>query len=359
MKNRTTKYAAAALIMVAVLIGFNVLTPAPAWAIEQTIEALREIKGVYLSGVVYYPGHPKETFEMWARPHSENSSVSGDFRLQEGENHICVASETQNLTFVYTQNPEQGVVYVTEGLNRRCDTFPTGDLFGQFKEMATNWNEEYGKDPETGRDCVFVTFEGPAVNTARYWLLQFDLETKLPVHVSVWFSSDYSGQPHFDFTTITYDPEMGEDLFAFDIPQEAQVVDCREVRQMLDESPDCGIEVENLSIEDACKKVAQEYWQAVIDRDVSKIQHIRPLAVGSEWDRLSVSYETNKPVMLMNIPDMNHLNDPGTFAEVTCILTTQEGKTAKSTLNIEIRQTNRGKIGVVAGVVGPELNIVN
>lgn len=359
MHNKITKYTAAAIVFIAALIGINMLTATPAWAIEQTIDALSTIKGIYLSGVAYYPGNPKVDFEVWARPHSENASASGDFRLHEGDHHVCVASEAQNVTYVYTEKPAQSVVYITEGLNRRCEPFLTADLFSQFKELATNWNEEYCQDPQTGRDCVFVTFEGPALNTAKYWRMQFDLETKLPVHLSVWFSSDYSGQPHFDFTTITYDPVMSDDLFTFAIPSDAQVVDCRHVRQVVDEQPDCGIEVDNLTIKEACRRVAQTYWQAIIEQDAVRVQHIRPSATGSEWDRLSAIYEQNRPVMLMHISDMNHLNDPGTFAEVTCILTTQEGKTAQSILNIDIRQTDRGKFGVVAGSLGPELVVVN
>jgi hypothetical protein len=358
-KSKITKYAAAAVIIAGVTIGINMFTATPAWAIDQTIEALNNIQGIYLSGVAYYPGNPKVDFEIWARPHSENPAASGDFRLREGDHHLCVASEARNVTFVYTERPWQDVVYITEGLNRRCGPFPASDLFSQFKGMATNWKEEYRKDPETGRDSVFVTFEGPALNTAPYWKMQFDVETKLPVHLSVWFNSDYSGQPHFDFTTIVYDPEMSDDLFTFEIPEGAQVVDCRKVRQVLDERPDCGIEVDNLSTEEACRTVAQVYWQAVIDEDVSAIQNIRPSATGSEWDWLSAIYDKDRPVMLMHIPQVNHLDDPGAFAEVTCILTTKEGKTAKSILNVDIRQTSRGKIGVVAGTLGSELNIVN
>jgi hypothetical protein len=102
-----------------------------------------------------------------------------------------------------------------------------------------------------------------------------------------------------------------------------------------------------------------EYWQAVIEQDSSKIQHLRPLAAGDNWNSLSAFYQENQPAALTNIASMNHLDDPGTFAEVTCILQTRDGKTAQSILNIEMRQTSRGKIGVVAGVAGPELILIN
>lgn len=150
MKSNITKSAAAAILIVAAFIGMKMLSGTPVWAMEQTIIALQNVRGIYLSGVVRYPGQDEETFELWARPNSENPSLSGDFRLHEGLHHVCVASEDQNLTYVYTKSSETNVVYITEGLNRTCDPFPSSDLFRQLKELATNWHEEYRKDEQTG-----------------------------------------------------------------------------------------------------------------------------------------------------------------------------------------------------------------
>lgn len=359
MKSRTAKLAAAIIVIVIAGMSFFGRFTTPAWAIDQTIEALRNIRGIYLSGVARYPGEPECSFEIWARPHSTDASISGDFRLVEGEHHISIAIEKQNLTFVYTQEPGRDAVYITEGLNRSCNPFLTSDLFEQLKKMARNWKEEYGTDPETGRECVFVTFEGPPVNTARYWEFEFDVETKFPVRGGVWRDESREGQPHFDYRNIIYDPEMPEDLFDFDIPEGTQVIDCRKVRKIINADPDCGTAVDNLTVDQACVKVVKEYWQAVIEEDRAKIEKIRPLAVGSGWEQAAAAYEKNKPESLVNISGMNHLNDPGTFAEVTCIIKTNEGKTAESVLNVEVRQTTRGKIGVVAGVKGSELSIMN
>jgi hypothetical protein len=326
---------------------------------EQTIEALENIRGIYLSGVARYDGQDEKDFEIWARPHSNDPSFSGDFRLHEGNNHICVASEDRNLTFVYTKSSEMNVVYITEGLNRSCNPFLTSNLFKQLKELATNWKEEYRKDSETGRDCVFVSFEGPPLNTARYWRFQCDLETKLPVRLSVWWDECYSGKPHYDFRTIVYNPEIPDDLFEFNIPQGAQVIDCRPLHQLLDEHPEYGIEVNPHDVYQACRQVTLTYWQAVINQEYSTIQRIRPLLTNDDWEELSAIYEEFVPVKLIDIEKMNHLADPGAFSEVTCILETAEGKIVKSILNIAVRQTEHGVIGAVAGTIGPEMMIVN
>jgi hypothetical protein len=358
MTRKPAAFAAAAVLMAAVILGINALTVTPAWAIEQTIEALRDIRGIYFAGTANYPGRPAEHIEIWTRPHSQNAAVSGDFRLHEGDSHVSIASESQNTTWVYTKNDEQSVVYVTEGLNRHCQPFTTADLFDLLRQHATDWKEDYRRDPETGRDSVFVTCKGFPVNTAPYWRLEFDLKTKFPVRAGVWYNSDYSGLPHFEFTTIIYNPQMPDDLFKFAIPQEAKVIECGKIRRLIDEVPDYGIYVEGLSTEEACIKVAREYWQAVADRNASALSRIRPLVTQAEWDGILAVYDTQKPVTFTQTM-MNHINDPGTFVEVTCTLATQDGRTAHSTLNIDIRQTDRGTLGVVIGVLGPELSLLD
>jgi hypothetical protein len=358
MKSPITKLAAAAVIFAVVAITFIALnfSAKPAWAIEQTIEALKHIKAAYISGYANYRGSGRTPFELWVRPNSKDSSASGDFKLVEGDKHIAVSSEEKNLTYVYSRYPSGDVVYITEGLNRSSTPCPTSGMFEQFKELAQNWKEEYRKDEITGRDSVFVTFDGIPVNDANHWLFEFDVETKLPVRGSIWWDKNYQGQPHFEFDKIIFDKEIPDDTFNFEIPQGAQVIDCRVLRSLLDKNPNYGIDVNELSAYDSCKKAVTEYWQAVIGRDWSKVKNLRPLAAGQELEQLQVMYEQNEPAELFNITGMNHINDPGTFAEVFYEIRLKSGEIKQGILNVELRLTNRGKIAIVAGSVGPEFN---
>lgn len=358
MKNRISKFATAAVVLIAVALSIVLIDKSitPAWAIEQTIEVLEGMKVVHLAGYAKYPDRPRETFEIWAMPHSMDGSVSGNFKLVEGDNHISLANERENITYVYTRHPKWDVLYITEGLNRGCNPFLTGDLFRQLKEMGRNWKERYGRDEETGRDSVFVTFIGPPVNTAPYWKLQFDVETKLPVRGSVWYSEGYEGVPHFEYTSIEYDREIPEGFFDFDIPDGTQVVDCRMLRDLLDRDPNYGILVGQVSTYDACKKVIEKYWQAVIDRNWDDVKKIRPLAAGDSLEKLQLTYQVHEPSELVSIQGVNHLDDPGTFVEATCVVKMKDGTMGQSVLNVEIRQMPRGKVGVVAGTIGAEFD---
>jgi hypothetical protein len=359
MKSRRVKLATVATIILAVVISAAILErmTAPAWALEQTIEALKCVKAVYIAGRMHSPWRGAEAeFEIWLRPHSNDPNISGDFRYREGDYHISVASERQNVTYVYERYdaPKVDVVYITEGLNRRGPVLPSGDLLAELRKRAENWKEQYRKDPETGRECVYVTFAGPAVNTARYWQIQIDLETKLPVRSAVWFNEDRKGKPHYEYLKMEYNPQIPEGFFEFEIPEGTQVVDCRKLRRQLEEDPNCGISVEQGDVEGACRKVARTYWQAVIAKDWKAVQKLRPLAIGEELSKLRAAYLQNEPVELVSIPKMGHLSDPGAIAEVTCAVRLKDGTIGHSLLNVDIQKTPSGPIGVIAGSIGPE-----
>lgn len=361
MKSNTAKLATAAMILVAIGLSVTILDrmATPAWALDQTINALKNVRAVYIAGRVHYPDRETDTeFEMWARPQSQNSTQSGDFRYREGASHLCVASASENLTYVYTQSEtgNQDVVYITAGFNRGTRVFLTGDMLAEFKEMAEDWQEEIRKDPETGKSYAYITFSGPAVNTAKYWQIQVDLETKLPVRTAVWFDEDRQGQPHYEFTTLEYDPEIPEGYFDFTVPAEAQIVDCRELDKQFAENPSIGISVDQLKLKEACMKIVTAYWEALSAGDWDAVQKLRPLATGERLADLQAAYADHKPIGQVSVSRMNHLNDPGTFVEVFCVVKVKDGTVKHSLLNVDVRETATGRMGVVAGAIGLEFH---
>ena len=65
MKNRTIKFAAAAVIILAALLSISVLDKSvtSAYAFEQTVEAMKKIETVYMAGEFYKQGK----FECWMK----------------------------------------------------------------------------------------------------------------------------------------------------------------------------------------------------------------------------------------------------------------------------------------------------
>jgi len=226
-------------------------------------------------------------------------------------------------------------------------------------DFRRNWKETYGKDEETGRDCVFVTFVGPPVNTAGYWKVQFDVQTKLPIRAGVWWSENYDGEPHFDYASIEYGRAVPQGCFDFNVPEGTQVVDCRQLDDRLDKDPDCGMSVAQMSTSEACTKVVQEYWQAVIDENWEAVKGLRPLAGDNGLEQLRALYGKHQPAELLEIAGMNHLDDPGTFVEAACIVKMKDGTIKRSVLNAAIRQAARGRRGAIAGSIMGELTEID
>ncbi len=359
MRSKTAKLATAAVVLIGIGLFVTILDhmTTPVWAFEQTLAALKNVRAVYTTGRIYDPSRNRDTtFEIWARPQKGDPTRSGDCRYSEGDDHLCVASEAGNVTYVYSrlEDSKQDVVYITEGLNRGMYTFPGGDMLAEFKAMAENWQEEIRKDPETGKSHAYITFSGPQVNTAQYWLIQVDVETKLPVRTAVWFDADRQGRPHYEFTTLQYNPHIPEGCFDFDMPTGAEVVDCREIDKLFASNPNVGISVDDSDLKDACMQIVRAYWQAVVAKDWSTVEKIRPLAKGQSLTDLQDAYSANEPIGKVSVTAMNHLGDPGTFVEVFCSVETKDGR-KQSLLNVAIQ----GSTGVVAGAIGLEFHDVD
>ncbi|MHC4444826.1 MAG: zf-HC2 domain-containing protein [Planctomycetota bacterium] len=228
MKSRISKFAAAAAIVLAVIIGMNLLTTSPngtskAWAIEQTIEALENINSLYMSGVIRDKHALEGDFETWARPHSKHK-YSGDVRLETKNGAIVVASEQKNITYLY--DPDQNIVSVKKGSGAIISPWLGKEFFEFMKKHMVDWKETYDKDPETGNDCVFVTCRDNNPNRdPKSWWFQFDLETKLPVSFKQWMNYKSEGQPQFYAKKLVYNIELPEGIFEFKIPEGAKVVD--------------------------------------------------------------------------------------------------------------------------------------
>ncbi|MHC4244732.1 MAG: hypothetical protein ACYS3N_11810, partial [Planctomycetota bacterium] len=73
MKSQITKLSAAAMIVVAVVILLTVLdkSTTPTWALEQTIETLREIESIHISGYFLTADAKKANFQAWIIPSVE------------------------------------------------------------------------------------------------------------------------------------------------------------------------------------------------------------------------------------------------------------------------------------------------
>lgn len=274
MKTRRTRLATAAMIATAVVLSVAVidwLTP-PAWAIGQTVKALKSVRSLVISGVGYEDG-VSAPFTLWMRPPQEGDE-GFDMRFACEDQLVVVRGKK-----AWVHLPDKNVVMIYDdvttsyGMMRDLKwwydlaarrPWLTGKVLGSVKHVASNWEEIYGQHERTGRDCVFVTCTyGPE---SRFWFV-CDLETKLIVEAKYWnwSSPDHEGQPAGHATTFTYNEDLDDALFDFQIPAGVKIIDKAKIRKVEQEAQVLSDRAERLFMEGKFAESIETYQQ-VYDR---------------------------------------------------------------------------------------------
>ena len=215
MNRPITKLATAAVVILAVISGVTFLDrlTAPVWAIDQSIEAMKNYRGIHFSGMISMswedffknlgvqdlPEFPESLgeFEMWAQA-DEELSRSSAVKLICPNNIIISGRKLQT----YVQLAD-GSTYDVQGDCMKIDPWPTSEMLKILKEHTDTWTELHGRDAETGKDRIFIKCSAPGKNKS--WQLEFDSESKLLVSLRQWNNSDnHEGLPTFDIWKIVY-----------------------------------------------------------------------------------------------------------------------------------------------------------
>ena len=229
MKSKITKLAAAAVIIVA--IGFSITfldrLATPAYAIEQTIEALKKVNSVYVEEIYREKGTLLK-IKMWARRGSHGKFFFGDFRRESGDDgYTTVVNESENQTYYY--DPSAKTVRIYEGLNVTIGDFLDRDYFLHLQQEMENVELEYGEDKITGKEVVVLKYKVSIPSDydksiTKSQVITFDLETKLPIRWTSWDNPDFKGEPYSEWILIEYNQELPGNTFKFEIPEDTTVI---------------------------------------------------------------------------------------------------------------------------------------
>jgi len=227
MKSRIAKLAAAAVIIVALilLITFWDKSVGPAYGIEQTIEAFRNVNSVYLEAITQGEASESLNLKMWARRGEDGKFLFGDFRQESSYGDIIVANEKENLTYCYYPSNKQ--VYIYKGLTSTIGGFLDINFFLYLQEEMKDIKMEYGKDEVTGKKIVTLSFKETGKTQksgSKCGVITFDLESKLPSRMKLWDNPDFEGDPFLISNLIVYNPKVHEDIFKFEIPEDSTVI---------------------------------------------------------------------------------------------------------------------------------------
>lgn len=228
MKSQTTRYAAAAVFLVAALFMMQVVTTPKAFAIERTAQAIGTLETLHIAGIYLDENGYMSEIEIWTKAHSQDPTRSGDFREEVKGKHIFVVSEDEKTTWRYF--PEENEIYILPGLQNSVKPFwPDGNFFLELKKNARQWQEVVGTD-EKGRDCVLVTcsyvLKRLPGRKFDFWI-QFDAETMLPVRIKLRDLSINRGPQEYQFDFIEFNQPVPKDNFVFNSPDGVEIFDQR------------------------------------------------------------------------------------------------------------------------------------
>jgi len=272
MKNNITKLAVATAVILIAALGIVLFekSATTAWAIEQTIEALRKFNAIHITGIAIGKDGSKASFNLWARA-KEDGSASDKFRLDLDNGQIRWVQDNST----YNYDPNRNMVQILTWEEAAISPWIGPNLLQVLQHATKDWAVSYGLDPKTGRNRAFVTCSHPNANAGnpRSWWFEFDTESKLLVSFKQWDNLYREGLPAFDAQKITYYENLPDETFDFKIPEGAIVVQ----ESKLDD-PNTGMSAEDMTQEEAGVKIVREYWQAVIDENWDLVSKLRPIA---------------------------------------------------------------------------------
>jgi hypothetical protein len=219
MKSQITKLTAAAvIIMIAVLVAtFLDKSVTPAYAIEDTIEAMREVETVHMIGKDWN-GH---IFDSWMRINPA-TGLQDHFYMEgwvtcNGETYERIIVSTPDLSYSY--NKSKNVVTVYDGQLIRT-SFKFGSIFEQILENLDNEKkvEIYqGEINDSGKDVIVIIVHGEK----KTWKILVDPKTKLPISFEN-FGPDTTDLKKTE--QIHYNQPLPKGIFELEMPEGATVI---------------------------------------------------------------------------------------------------------------------------------------
>ncbi|MCU0914500.1 MAG: hypothetical protein MUC88_08065 [Planctomycetes bacterium] len=260
MQSRRTQLAAAVLIIGAVVLGVSLFHGGaqPAYGLDQTLDAIKQIRTVYMKGEFYLQG----PFECWMR-FEGNPDRPTHVWLGRTDHNLCKICSPAG---VFGLNRRTHRIHYAPRDERGKSWIPRfGSLFQDAVRQAGTSDAIQiidGQDETTGSDIV-IRIRTPQ----REQEFRVDCQTKLPIRFTTVREDNPTEMMRQtlavkNLTEIRYNEEPPASLF--DKPADAVVVE-QEVDCMVD--PDAGLVADGMSRTDACREIVERAGRALIDLD--------------------------------------------------------------------------------------------
>ena len=349
MNKPITKLATAAAVILIAVLGVTLLdkSATPAYAIEQTIEALRSIRTVHILA----RGWDNELMNVWMKINQETGRPDHTYLkmpfIYNGKTFEYTIVSTPKISYKF--NVTENVVKIHDG-----QLLQTNLVFDRiFESVTENLDENESVEIYRGNDTkscedVIVLLLRSQDKTTKFFI---DPDTKLPISIETFGPRAKNDLKRTE--KISYNEPIPEGIFDFEIPQNAKVVNISNIEQKLDK-PDAGIPAENLTKKEASASVAEEYWLALINKDWARVEKLRPIHSAQEWSEMK---KDNPPTELLEVGQPYWRK--GCSEPVTpCIVKYKDGRILEIETYPRFREINGERTCVLGGIYGQvkELN---
>jgi hypothetical protein len=343
MHARIVKVAAVIALMAAGAMVFAVLnrTESKVWAIERSIEALKDVRTVMMKGTAQInpDSDMDRSITIWAVANSDRSAAQRMRMEMWGLTRISDANS------VYVWGTGGKRAYVGTPGETNMHPWLDGRFFEKIahKSMQT-WQVSYGTDPDSGRQSAFVTCSDPNTLGSRSLWFEFDVETSMLVRLKQWLNPRWEGRPQFDVSKIEFNPELPQDFFdprppdgvvvtsaaPGELTNGIDVVMNKEIVNSIGVEPGCGVTEEGLSTDDACVKLVKDYYDAVMAEDWDTVRRMRTDVLPIDWSKAYGGTGAIHAVLEVGKPRLDKDCSNGLVVPVT--LSYQDGSCAQKHL---------------------------
>jgi tetratricopeptide (TPR) repeat protein len=244
MEKRQVKVGAVAavLLMGVVLVSLDRGTNV-AWSMEQTIEAIEQIKTLHIEGTVVWPFGAKPgvvPFRFWVQPPTENSPLKMRGELK---NHIMIAKG--DTAYECWSDSKTAQVKYGPAITDLKYWYQAATLAPwviralpeMIQQYAQDWKQSVERDPNTGKERIIATCTYPPSNMS--FLLMIDRASKLIYRAKLWGNLQFEGEPYIDAQKFTYNQQFADGLF--ELPADMTIInekDTEESRELFNQAED-------------------------------------------------------------------------------------------------------------------------
>jgi len=335
--SKIAKLAIAAVLVLAVALSVIPMlerSATPAYAIEQTIEALNDVMTAHIVGKDWNGNH----IEFWCSI-NPNTGLSDHIYAETAEFNIASA-------------PHGSCVWDKQGNVMRLTNrvLATNAMRFQhiFEDLAEGLDEESSisiskqKDADSEREFIVIK----ALTKSQEFEIFVDPDTKLPTSLH-FYRADNTEQVLKTAEHINYNEALPEGVFDFEVPES-----CFENHTPLSD-PNNGVKVAGLSQEEASMKTAAEYWNAMIKSDWEYVGRLRPLYSAEHWKS---RHSKNPPVELVDI-GQPYVERGCSGLLVPCIVKFTNGKVLQVRLVVQYRENDGDPFCVIPATWGKNIEI--